>query len=383
MSSYVFPVQAAFAVFVIASMFLLIPWLIYGYRKDSFFSWSRFFVSFSFIFYILAAYCLVILPLPTTRDTCAQQAADTIYYNLVPFTFVKDIMKETPVVWSQPSTYLGMIQGRAFLQVMFNILLIMPLGVYIRYFFQKRSCWTYALFGGFGLSLFFELTQLTGLYGYYACPYRLFDVDDLLANTSGAVIGFFAAPILLALFPSRASIQAKSEQMKEHNRVYPVPQLLALMIDGIAVVFISNVISIFTASDAIQTILNISIAMVIVLFFIPWVRTGTTAGSAILRFRYVDRQTGSPTTESMFKRFIALYVPWLLLTIIELVNDYAFSNNQDAILQPYLVWLSVGMFILSMLIYAILFIHVLIVLFSGGRRSFYFDEVSHTHTSRK
>ena len=132
MSSYVFPVQAALAIFVVMSMFLLVPWLIYGYRKDGFFNWSRFFFFFSFIFYILDAYCLVILPFPATRNTCAQHAADTIYYNLVPFTFVKDIMRETPIVWSQPSTYLGMIQGRAFLQVLFNILLLMPLGVYLR-----------------------------------------------------------------------------------------------------------------------------------------------------------------------------------------------------------------------------------------------------------
>ncbi|MEY8739236.1 VanZ family protein [Bacillales bacterium AN1005] len=383
MSSYVFPVQAALAIFVVMSMFLLVPWLIYGYRKDGFFSWSRFLVSFSFIFYILAAYCLVILPLPATRNTCAQHAADTIYYNLVPFTFVKDIMRETPIIWSQPSTYLGMIQGRAFLQVLFNILLLMPLGVYLRYFLQKRSYWKVALISGFGLSLFFELTQLTGLYGYYSCPYRLFDVDDLLANTSGAVLGYFTAPILLALFPSRASIQAKSEQIVEQNRVYPVAQLLALMIDGIIVVFISNVLSIFTDSNVINDVLNTSVGIFIVLFFVPWLRNGVTPGSAILRFRYVNQQTGEPTYSSIFKRFIALYVPWLSFTIIRLVNDYAFQNTRDGLLQPYLIWLSVGMIMLYMVVYVILIIHVLMVLFSGGKRSFYFDEVSHTRASRK
>ncbi|UOK63601.1 hypothetical protein MT997_02135 [Paenibacillus sp. OVF10] len=50
MSSYVFPVQTAFLIFVVAAMFLLVPWLIYGYRKDGFFSWSRFGVSFSLSF---------------------------------------------------------------------------------------------------------------------------------------------------------------------------------------------------------------------------------------------------------------------------------------------------------------------------------------------
>ncbi|MCP1137029.1 VanZ family protein [Paenibacillus polysaccharolyticus] len=383
MSSYVFPIQTAFIIFVIASMFLLLPWLIYGYRKDGFFSWSRFAVSFSFIFFLMAAYCLVILPLPATRNNCAGHAANAVYYNLQPFMFVKDIMRETPIIWSQPSTWINMIKGRAFLQVLFNVLLLMPLGVYIRYFWQKRAFWKHAFVAGFGLSLFFEVTQLTGLYGYFSCPYRLFDVDDLMLNTSGAVIGFFAAPLVLALFPSRESIQAKSEQIVEQNRVYPVPQLLALLIDGIVVVIIANLMSIFTLSNDIQDVLNTSTAMVIVLFFIPWVQSGVTPGSAVLRFRYVDRQTGTPTLSTLLKRLIAIYAPWLLLTVIQLVSKYAYPNYRDDVIQPYLVWISLGISMVYFLVYIILFIHVLVVIFSGGKRSFYFDEVSRTRASRK
>lgn len=382
MSSYVFPIQTAFIIFVIASMFLLVPWLIYGYRKDGFFSWSRFAVSFSFIFFLLAAYCLVILPVPTTRNNCTGPAAHA-FYNLSPFMFVKDIMRETPVIWSQPSTWINMLKGRAFLQVMFNVLLLMPLGVYIRYFWQKRAFWKHALVAGFGLSLFFEITQLTGLYGLYSCPYRLFDVDDLMLNTSGTVIGFFAAPLLLALFPSRASIQAKSEQIVEQNRVYPVPQLLALLIDGFLVIIIDIFMSIFTASNDIQDVINTSTAMVIVLFFIPWVRNGVTPGSVVLRFRYVDRQTGIPTLQALLKRFIAIYAPWLLLTFIQLASKYAYPNYQDDVLHSYLIWIFLGINMLHFLVYIVLFIHVVVVIFSGGKRSFYFDEVSRIRASRK
>ncbi|WP_405154465.1 VanZ family protein [Paenibacillus sp. FSL K6-0108] len=384
MSPYVFPVQTAFFIFVLIAMFLLVPWLIYGYRKDGYFSWSRFGVSFSFIFYLLAAYCLVILPFPTTRNTCAQQAADTVYYNLVPFTFVKDIMKETPIIWSQPASYMGMIQGRAFLQVLFNIMLLMPLGVYIRYFWQKRSYWNQALLSGFGLSLFFEITQITGFYGYYDCPYRLFDVDDLFLNTSGTVLGFFAAPILLALFPSRASIQAKSEQILEQNKVYPVPQLLALIIDGVVVVFLSNLMSIFNWSNTnvIVSTLNTMIAMLFVFFFIPSLRDGKTPGSALMRFRYVNRATGEPSSASLFKRLLALYVPWLFVTIARIINDYALLNK-NAMLEPYKIWLSIGIVGLHVLILLVLFVHVILVLFSRGNRAFYCDDVSKTQASRK
>lgn len=46
---------------------------------------------------------------------------------------------------------------------------------------------------GFGLSLTVELTQLTGIWGLYPCAFRKFDVDDLLLNTLGVMLGFLAA----------------------------------------------------------------------------------------------------------------------------------------------------------------------------------------------
>lgn len=58
----------------------------------------------------------------------------------------------------------------------------------------------------FCLSLFFELTQLTGLYFIYPRSYRLFDVNDLLHNTLGGVFGYLMTPIFTFLLPTRAEI---------------------------------------------------------------------------------------------------------------------------------------------------------------------------------
>ena len=43
---------------------------------------------------------------------------------------------------------------------------------------------------GAGLTLAAELSQITGLWGVYPCPYRKFDVDDILLNVGGVVLGF-------------------------------------------------------------------------------------------------------------------------------------------------------------------------------------------------
>ncbi|MGE9575057.1 VanZ family protein, partial [Escherichia coli] len=64
-----------------------------------------------------------------------------------------------------------------FLEPAFNVLLLIPFGIYLRYYFRLSFMKT--MIASFCLSLFFELTQLSGLYFIYPRPYRLFDVNDL------------------------------------------------------------------------------------------------------------------------------------------------------------------------------------------------------------
>jgi hypothetical protein len=50
--------------------------------------------------------------------------------------------------------------------------------------------WRGALLFGTGLTLGVELTQLTAVWGLWPCPWRQFDVDDLVLNLGGVVAGF-------------------------------------------------------------------------------------------------------------------------------------------------------------------------------------------------
>jgi hypothetical protein len=45
-----------------------------------------------YIFSMLSALFLVLLPLPDTRNTCALQSPDTVRYSLVPFYFIWDVL---------------------------------------------------------------------------------------------------------------------------------------------------------------------------------------------------------------------------------------------------------------------------------------------------
>ena len=46
------------------------------------------------------------------------------------------------------------------------------------------------------IAIIFELTQLSGLYFIYPRSYRLADVNDLINNTVGGMVGYWLTPLL-------------------------------------------------------------------------------------------------------------------------------------------------------------------------------------------
>lgn len=379
--AYILPIKTAFIIFSLLGFFLIIPWLIYSYRKYGFFSLWTSLIVYSFIFYMLSALFLVLLPLPATRNTCALQSADTIYYSLAPFTFVQDTLKGSSIVWSQPSTYIQIFKQSAFLQAGYNFLLLLPLGVYLRYFFHDKRYWKRAFVLGFALSLFYEVTQVTGIYGLYTCPYRLFDVDDLILNSTGTLAGFLIAPIVLALFPSKKSVLAKKEKVLEQNIVSPLPQLLALLIDiQLIKISWSLTIGLLTSSRFLEIIYT-TIGLFIVFFIVPLLWGGKTVGTNIMRYKLIGAGESRPSWQSLLKRFLALFLPWVVLTSLNVISGITLDMNST--LYPFHVWVNLAAFICVVIMWSVLFIHVIIVIFRKDARLFYFDYVANLTPRKK
>ena len=205
MSAYKLPIATAFIFFPIIAFIFTLPFLIYQYRKYGSIPFLRSVIFYSFILYLLCAYFLVILPLPTI-DEVKNLTTETT--QLVPFDFIRQLSNTISFHWNELSSYLTIIKSPTFYIAAFNILLTLPFGVYLRYYFECK--WHKIILYGFLLSLFFELTQLTGLYGIYPRPYRLFDVDDLILNTAGALLGCLLTPLISKILPSRKELDEHS-----------------------------------------------------------------------------------------------------------------------------------------------------------------------------
>ena len=69
-----------------------------------------------------------------------------------------------------------------------NVVMFAPLGFLLPAYFERYRQWNHTLFAGIVTSLTVELIQLF--------TFRATDVDDLLMNTLGAVVGFLLAKLI-------------------------------------------------------------------------------------------------------------------------------------------------------------------------------------------
>ena len=209
--NYVESITTAFIAFPIIAFLFTIPFILYNYHKYGSIHFLRVFIIYTFNLYLITIYFLVILPLPTFEEALKNTGP---YINYIPFKFITDFIHETPFVWNDPSTYLSTITHSSFYVVVFNIVMFVPFGMYLRYYF--KCSFKKTVLYSFLLSLFFELTQLTGLYFIYPNPYRLCDIDDLIQNTFGGILGFLIMGALDHLLPTRDKIDEESRKMGEN-----------------------------------------------------------------------------------------------------------------------------------------------------------------------
>lgn len=208
MSKFVMPITTAVLLFPLIAALITAPFLIYKYRKVGSVPWLHAAAVYSFVFYLMCAYFLVLLPLPADRTAVVAYAQTP---QLIPFQFVRSFLAETTARLDDPSTWLTAIFDPYLYEAFFNVLLLVPLGAYLRYYFHRP--WWQTLIIGFCVTLSFETTQLTGIWGIYEHPYRLFDVDDLMTNTLGCMVGFWlAGPVMRVLPDVRVAARQAAER---------------------------------------------------------------------------------------------------------------------------------------------------------------------------
>ena len=233
---------------------------------------------------------MTILPLPP-RDSVTPDSACLL---LVPFDAVRRVIATANVTLSEPSTYINLLKCWDFWQIAFNILLLLPFGVYLRYYF-KRPWWQVLIFS-FMYSLFFELTQLSGLYGIYKYPYRYFEVDDLICNTLGGVLGYVMTPLFVFMLPDRDKLDEiayrKGQIVSEFRRgvAWCIDMVIIMIPAVVYVIYKHKNLTAFIYDIRYTIAMGVYIAAIFIIT--TAVSNGRTVGKALVNIRLVRADAG-------------------------------------------------------------------------------------------
>lgn len=309
MSVYLIPLQSALLLFPFLAAMITLPYIIIQYRKYGSILPIRVLIVYSFIFYLLCAYFLVLLPLPPMEEVASYTKP---IVQLIPFASLKEFTMNSSLIWNDPATYLTALNEPSLYLIIFNILLTVPFGVYLRYYFQ--CSWKKTLLFTFLLTLSFECLQLSALFGYYPRPYRLFDVDDLITNTLGGMLGYAITPVFAHFLVSRSRMDEKAYD--RGRSVSPLRRALAFFFDNLIILLTTAIITalililrdeFLLTSPAIRICLLYLAVVFLYLSILPILMHGRTLGKAAVKIKLVTMDGHPPHWYQYLLHFMILY----------------------------------------------------------------------------
>lgn len=312
--TFLLPVATALSFFPVIVLIVMLPVAVVSYRRRGRAGGWATLVFYCFLFYLVAAALQTVVPVPSDpAGFCAEQNYASTP-QLRPFYFVQVLQERAQGDWSPGSLiHYGSVWSTAL-----NVALLVPLGFFLRYLAGLRFLAATGIAAG--VSLLFELTQLTGLWFVYPCAYRLFSVDDLMLNTAGAVIGWLVAGPVGRLLPA---LDPDRERRRYATKVTVSRRLFALLADAVGFVVLTGLVVglvvLFGGGSAGRG--PIIAVLAGVWFLLVPMLTGSTIGKRLMLLR-VERTGGRRAGPvSLLVRNGVLYSPlwlgWLALSVDE------------------------------------------------------------------
>lgn len=329
MNSYMISIITASILFLPAAAVFTLPFVIVHYRRYGGIPVIRVMVVYSFILYSMCALFLTVLPLPTFASVAASPAKPIGW---IPGHDLYETMKDAGFVFRDFSTFQNpvhwkrMFSSFGLFQIVANIIMQIPLGIYLRYYFRMDLKKTLLI--GFLVSLFYELTQLTGLWFIYPKAYRYAEVDDLINNTLGALIGYWITPLFQIFLPERDDID--EESYLKGLSVTLIRRFFAYLFDLILFGFINWIFIAVYQPEMKGWAVNLVWMIVFIIQFgiLPVFFKGSTCGQILVRIRVKQKDGISEAT------FLQHLLRSLMLYVLE--TGMAFMSS---ILLGYAVYL--------------------------------------------
>ena len=207
----------------------------------------------------------------------------------------------------------------------------------------------------FLLSLFYETSQITALFGIYPGPYRLADVEDLICNTMGGAAGYYMASVFAGVLPSRDEID--EECRKAGTRVTGMRRFWAALFDYVCItalyIFLLGAIRIinpeFTGYSIYGEVYGWTFFCIVSLLQVI-ITKGLTLGHASCRMILVSENGGFASAGQLVKRYLCLW----LFTEMPLIIASLLMNVRFAVIIDLLI---LGLTVASRIYFIMYFIN--------------------------
>jgi glycopeptide antibiotics resistance protein/uncharacterized RDD family membrane protein YckC len=311
------PALIAIAIGAVLSVLLVVPVIAVQYRQWGTLSLGRLVLILAFMLYLIAIPMYTLLP--TGIDVaalCAEGGGGTVL--LRPFRFVDDFRDVART--SSPREF---VASSTVQQVVFNVLLFVPLGIFLRKL--NRLPWWAVIAAGIGTTLLVEFTQLTGNWGLSPCAYRVFEVDDLILNAGGTVIGLLLAPVL-DLWPGTQLDERDRVRVRPINRKRRLIQVfcdwmifwIGSVVASLGVAFVLaalDMMSLGTPHSGINAVVE-ALVGVVLFVVIPLGTHGETLGEKIVLVSVKTTDGRDPGLGAVLLKSVSGWMPFVVLSAL-------------------------------------------------------------------
>ncbi|MDE5966963.1 MAG: VanZ family protein [Lachnospiraceae bacterium] len=351
MSQYLIPIEYAFFVFPIIAFLFTFPYMFVQYFKYGSMVFLKTLIVYTFILYCINIFFLVILPLPPISEVVHNTSEKL---QLVPFHFLDVFRDETCLNIHDKSTWIPAMKQDCFYVPVLNVLMLVPMGIYLRYYFKRNFIETFLIC--LSVSAFFELTQYSALYGIYPRPYRLCDVDDLIQNTFGGMVGFICTPLFTWILPDRDTLDTIAYE--KAIRISFFRRLCAMIVDTASVTCIAFLTDCMILRPLYRTTISGSYGLTVIIWIliiyyvlVPVITKGYTVGKRMFKMRLVTKNGDTPKPYQYLIRYGLLYlqllgIPYILYNAY-LIKDKCTGNTRIAL---YAIVIAAGSIIIILLL---------------------------------
>ncbi len=306
MGYYISVIEMALTYFPLVSALFILPYLIVAYRKyGRIHSWHVV-VNLLAVYYLLTVFCLVNLPFPDSLDYVIREPQLHFGQWWQDFTITQR---------ARGGSYapLQILSNSVIYQQIFNIIMFIPLGIYLRYVRRQRF-WV-VLIASLAFSLLLEVIQLSGFFFLFPGAYRSFDVDDLFMNVVGGVIGY-----VLGKIPQRYYPLEQRYTPSVVGDISLMPKILSATVDILTVMGINWLIGLVIKDSFSATVL----VGVLYCIWLPYLWHGNTLGRFLLQIKLMPGFGRKKTLQ--LKDIIIKHIP-ILLTIEGYYFFILYSNR--------------------------------------------------------